>query len=190
MCGYATLFQGGSRPPSPREHPAGGNHEQLEHAAQDFLAQRRVAVVGVSRSSGEAANIVYRKLRDSGYQVYPVNPNREQVEGAPCFPTLSAIPGGVDAVVIATNPEVVLGIVRECADLGIERVWMHRSFGKGSVSDEAVTFCRDRAISVIPGACPLMFLDRADVPHRCMRWILGHTGGLPETALVKDKQRR
>jgi len=162
----------------------------LKEAAHDFLAQRRVAVVGVSRSSGEAANIVYRKLRDSGYQVFPVNPNREQVEGAPCFPTLSAIPGGVDAVVIATHPEVVRDIVRECADLGIERVWMHRSFGQGSVSDEAVTFCQDQGISVIPGACPLMFLDRADVPHRCMRWILGHTGGLPEATLISAKQER
>jgi predicted CoA-binding protein len=155
----------------------------LKDAAEDFLAQKRIAVVGVSRKHGQAANIVYKRLRDAGYQVYPVNPNAERVEGDHCYAGLSAITDGVDAVVIATHPSVTTQIVSDCAALGIHRVWMHRSFGAGSVSDEAIRLCKEQGISVIPGACPMMFLDHVDVGHRCMRWLLAHTGGLPPAAV-------
>lgn len=157
--------------------------EALKEAARDFLAQQRIAVVGVSRNRGEAANLVYRKLRDAGYEVFPVNPNADRVEGDHCYPGLAAIEGGVEAVIIATHPEVTTQVVRDCASLGVRHVWMHRSFGVGSVSEEAVRLCDERGISVIPGACPVMFLDPVDLGHRCMRWLLKHTGGLPEEAV-------
>jgi predicted CoA-binding protein len=70
-------------------------------------------------------------------------------------------------------------IVRQCAELGIRRVWMHRSFGEGSVSQTAVDFCRKNQIAVIPGGCPMMFCEPVDFGHKCMRWILSLTGGLP-----------
>ena len=73
-------------------------------AIEDFLAQRRIAVAGVSRNKNEAANAVYRKLRGAGYEVFAVNPNAGEVEGDPCFPDLGSVPGGVDGVVIATHP--------------------------------------------------------------------------------------
>jgi predicted CoA-binding protein len=152
----------------------------LKEAAAEFLIQARIAVAGVSRSHGQAANTIYRKLRSLGYQVYAVNPNAEQVEGDRCYPRLADIDGGVDAVVIATHPDVTPRVARECVALGIPRVWMHRSFGTGSVSDEAVQVCVDGGVSVIPGGCPMMFLESTDIPHACMRWILGHTGGLPD----------
>jgi predicted CoA-binding protein len=151
----------------------------LTEAVQDFLAQKRVAVVGVSRSSGEAANLVYRKLRGAGYQVFAVNPNAKEVEGDTCYPDLRSIPGGVGGVVIATPPQVTDQVVRECAEIGISRVWMHRSFGAGSVSHTAAEFCRQHNIAVIPGGCPMMFCKPVDVGHRCMRWMLKFTGGLP-----------
>lgn len=148
-------------------------------AVEDFLAQKRIAVAGVSRSKNEAANAVYRKLRGAGYEVFAVNPKAQEVEGDPCFPDLGSVPGGVDGVVIATHPAVSEQVARECAELGIRRVWMHRSFGQGSVSEEAVRVCRDNGISVIPGGCPLMFCAPVDIGHRCMRWVLGVTGRLP-----------
>jgi predicted CoA-binding protein len=151
----------------------------LKDAAAAFLAQRRIAVAGVSRSKGQAANIVYTTLRKRGYEVYAVNPKAERVEGDVCYPSLGAIPVGVDGVVIATHPDVTTQVVRECVELGIPRVWMHRSFGSGSVSKEAVGLCEEAGIDVIAGGCPMMFLESADVGHRCMRWILGITGGLP-----------
>ena len=106
----------------------------IKDAASTFLAHRRVAVTGVSREpSCVGGNVVYTRLRDRGYEVFPVNPNATEVEGDPCFPDLRSIPGGVEAVVVATRPEVAEKTVRECADLGIGHVWMHRGPGPGSV---------------------------------------------------------
>ncbi|UCC75119.1 MAG: CoA-binding protein [Gemmatimonadota bacterium] len=151
----------------------------MREAVEDFLAQKRVAVAGVSRDGNSAANLIYRKLRSSGYEVFAVNPNAAMVEGDACYPDLKSIPGGVDCVVIATHPRVTGQVVRECAELGITRVWMHRSFGTGSVSEDAVSYCRESGIEVIPGGCPMMFCQPVDFPHKCMRWILNLTGGLP-----------
>ncbi len=145
---------------------------------RDFLSQKRIAVAGVSRSPDQAANAVYRKLRGAGYEVFPVNPGACEVEGEGCFPDLKSIPGGVDAVVIATPPRATDQVVRECAALGVSRVWMHRSFGEGSVSRNAAEYCRANDIAVIPGGCPLMFCEPVDFGHRCMRWMLKLTGGL------------
>ncbi len=154
------------------------NH--LRDAVEDFLAQRRIAVAGVSRTESTApANLIYRKLRDAGYVVTAVNPHAEQVEGDACAPDLAAIDGGVDGVVAATRPEDTEKLVRECADLGIARVWMHRSFGQGSVSEAAVQFCHEQGIRVIAGACPMMFCEPVDVGHKCLRWVVKLTGGMP-----------
>ncbi len=152
----------------------------LRETVDDFLAQKRIAVAGVSRRSSQAANLVYRGLRKSNYEVFAVNPNAGEVEGDTSYHDLKSIPGGIDAVVIATTPEMAEGVVRDCAALAISRVWMHRSFGKGSVSEKAADFCRENDIRVIAGGCPRMFLPRADLGHKCMRWILNLTGGLPK----------
>jgi predicted CoA-binding protein len=145
----------------------------------EFLRGRRFAVAGVSRNPGQAANAIYRKLRASGYEVLPVNPNASEVEGAICHPNLAAIPRSIDGVLIATHPAVAPALVRECASLGIGRVWFHRSFGQGSVSDEAVRECHARGIQCIVGGCPLMYCDPVDLGHRCMRWWLRWRGRVP-----------
>ena len=154
----------------------------LIKAVDDFLAQKRIAVAGVSRSADQAANLVYRGLRKAGYEVFAVNPNADEVEGDACYPDLKSIPGGVDAVVIATAPDAADAVAHACAEQGVTRVWMHRSFGKGSVSEDATDFCRANGIEAIAGGCPMMFLPGADFGHRCMRWLLGLTGGLPKEA--------
>lgn len=152
----------------------------LAAAVTDFLAQRRIAVAGVSRRAAEhSGNAVYKRLRDRGYEVFAVNPNADTVEGDVCFHDLASIPGGVDAVVIATNAADAEAVMRECARLGIRRVWMHRSFGTGSVSGSAVKVGRDAGMTVIAGGCPLMFDPTADFAHKCMRWVLRVTGRAP-----------
>jgi uncharacterized protein len=152
-------------------------------AIEDFLAQPRIAVAGVSRTpAGHGGNVVYRRLRDRGYEVFAVNPNTDTVEGDRCYPDLRSIPGGVDAVVIATAPAAAESIARECNDLGIKRVWMHRSFGTGSVSDAAHAYCRANGIASIAGGCPLMYGRPSDGGHRIMRWWLGLVGRLPREA--------
>jgi predicted CoA-binding protein len=136
-------------------------------------------VAGVSRQPGQAANAVFRKLRAAGYDVFPINPNAAEVEGVTCYPDLAAVPGPIDGVVVATPPAVSVHIVRQCADRGVRRVWFHRSFGQGSVSDEAVRECGARGISCIVGGCPLMFCDPVDPGHKCMRWWLQRRGRVP-----------
>ena len=154
----------------------------LETKVHDFLAQKRLAVAGVSRDQSHhpVGNLIYRRLKKSGHEVFPVNPQMQTFEGDRCYPDLQSIPGGVDGVVIITRPETTREIVRDCHAAAVPRVWMHQSFGKGSsVAAEAVEYCREHGISVIAGACPMMFGDGVDFGHTCMRWFLKLSGGLP-----------
>jgi predicted CoA-binding protein len=142
----------------------------------EFLRGKRIAVAGVSRQAGPAANVVYRKLRDSGYEVFPVNPNAAEVEGTRCYPDLGSIPGPIDGVLVATPPRVSVELVRQCDERGVGQVWFHRSFGQGSVSKDAVLECKARGIKCIVGGCPLMYCEPVDFGHRCMRWWLRQPG--------------
>ena len=152
----------------------------MKQAATEFLGMNRIAVTGVSRKAqGHGSNMVYQRLRDRGYEVFAVNPNAETVEGDPSYRDLRSIPGGVDAVVIGTRPEIAEDTMRECAELGIDHVWMHRSFGKGSVSDLATEYGREQGITVIDGGCPCMFDPTADPAHKAMRFVFTLTGKVP-----------
>jgi predicted CoA-binding protein len=152
----------------------------IKQAAAEFLAKKRIAVTGVSRTpQTHAGNAVYQRLKERGYQVFAVNPNADKVEGDACYHDLKSIPGGVDAVVIGTGPDASERTMRECAELGIKHVWMHRAFGTGSVSDAATAYGRQHGISVIAGGCPLMFDPTADGAHKVMRMLFTMTGKVP-----------
>lgn len=154
--------------------------KKLKEAADEFLACKRIAVTGVSRNpKGHGSNAVYKRLRDRGFQVFAVNPNADSVEGDTCYHTLAAIPGGVEAVVIGTRPDQDENTVRECIELGIKRVWMHRSFGAGSVSSKAAALGRDNGVTVIAGGCPLMFEPAADSMHKALRFVCTLSGAAP-----------
>jgi hypothetical protein len=150
---------------------------KMKDAATAFLSEKRIAVTGVSRHpETHSSNTVYCRLRERGYDVFAVNPNADEVEGDRSYHDLRSIPGGVDAVVIGTRPEIAEGTMQECADLGIEHVWMHRAFGQGSFSKGAADYGRKHGISVIDGGCPCMFDPTADRGHKVMR-VLGTLGG-------------
>ena len=153
----------------------------IKEAASEFLASRRVAVTGVSRKpESHGSNVVYRRLRERGYDVFAVNPNATEVEGDPSYRDLGSIPGGVDAVVIGTRPERADETMRQCADLGIRHVWMHRGPGAGSVSATAAEYGRAHGISVIDGGCPCMFEPTADLGHKAMRVVFTLAGNVPK----------
>ena len=154
----------------------------VKQAAAEFLSHKRVAVTGVSRTQkGHGSNLVYQRLRQRGYEVFAVNPNAERVENDPCFHDLKSIPGGVEAVVIGTRPETAEVTIRECAELGIKQVWMHRGPGTGSVDEAAAKYGRQHGITVIDGGCPLMFEPTADFGHKMMRVIYTMNGHVPKT---------
>jgi hypothetical protein len=145
----------------------------------DFLSARRLAVAGVSRSANQPANAILRRLRDRGYEVIPINPHADWLENAKCYPDLAAVPGVVDGLMVVVPPAAAETLVRQAAALGITRIWFHRSFGDGSVSEAAVKACAEFGIRPIVGGCPLMVCPPVDVAHRCMRWWLSRRGRIP-----------
>lgn len=154
----------------------------LKQKVDDFLAQKRIAVAGVSRTKEDAANLIYRKFKEAGYQVFPVNPKTDTFDGDTCYPDLKSIPGGVDGVVIVTRPQLTEGIVQQCPEAGVSRVWMHQSLMKSvtSVSSKAAEFCQQNHITLIAGACPMMYCEPVDFGHKCMRGLMRLTRNLPE----------
>jgi predicted CoA-binding protein len=154
----------------------------LDTKVEAFLGLKRIAVAGVSRDSRThaPATAIYRRLKGEGRAVFAVNPRLTEFEGDPCYPDLKSIPGGVGGVVIVTKPQITEEIVRQCSGAGVGHVWMHASSAKGSsVSPAAVDQCRQAGIEVIAGGCPMMYGETVDFGHKCMRWMLKLSGGLP-----------
>lgn len=148
----------------------------------DFLAQRRIAVAGVSATRSLPGTMIYRKLKGAGYSVAAINPDAESFDGDPCYPNLAAIPGAVDGLVIATRPDLTLDLTQQAIKAGVPRVWMHESLihGGTSVSQAAVALCHEHGVTLIAGACPMMYCHPIDFGHRCMCWLMKVTGGMPE----------
>jgi uncharacterized protein len=139
--------------------------------ANDFLDQRRIALVGVSRDPRGLSRTLFRELRGRGYEVLPVHPVLESVDGVPCVRRLQELQPPVDGALLMTPPAVTDDVVRDCAEAGVRRVWMHRGAGRGAVSATAVAYCRERGIAVVEGACPFMFLPGAGLVHRAHGFV-------------------
>lgn len=160
----------------------------IDTLAADFLAQKRIAVAGVSATRETAGNLIYRTLKQKGYTVYGINPHGNECLGGRCYPGVASLPEKPDGIVIVTRPSVAEALVRQCIEAGVPRVWLHSALGTRprlmksvaasitSVSPEAVRLCRENGITVIPGSCPMQFLG--DLGHTCMRGILRATGAL------------
>jgi predicted CoA-binding protein len=146
------------------------------HAIDDFLAQKHIAFVGVSREPKRFANAVYRHLRDGGRTLYPVNhnPNVATIEGDAGYRSLADVPDPVDGVFVMVPANDAAGVVRAAIARGIPRVWLHRGLGPNSVSAETVALCRDNGIAVVDGACPMMFAERVGLLHRVHRGFAAH----------------
>jgi predicted CoA-binding protein len=137
-----------------------------------FLGGKRIVVAGVSRSGNAPANAIFRRLRDTGHEVIPVNPNAAEVEGARCYPDIASVPEPIHGVMVVTHPSVSVDVARAALERGVRHIWFHRSFGEGSVSAEAGELCRQRGVEPIVGGCPLMYCQPVDVGHRFFRWWL------------------
>ncbi len=152
---------------------------EIDVLVRDFMAQKKIAVVGVSETRDSGCNLVYSKLKSLGYAVSAVNPHTTNFKGDPCYPDLKSIPNRPEAVFILASPNVTRQVVGQCVELGIKHVWMHcllgtkpgLGAGMTSVSQEAVQMCRQNGIAVIPGACPNQFV-KADPGHAMMRAFL------------------
>lgn len=146
---------------------------------EDFLAQKRVALVGISREAKSIGAILFKELSSRGYDVVPVNPNAQEVMGRRCFARVQDIEPPVDAALLLTSPEVTEVVVRDCAESGIKRVWMFRGGGQGAVSENAIEVCLEKGMSIIPGECPFMFLPQVGGIHWLHGFLRKLTGGYP-----------
>jgi predicted CoA-binding protein len=155
---------------------------------EEFLAQKRVAIVGASREPKDFSVTLFRELCRRGYDVVPVNPNASEVQGHHCFARVQDIQPPVEAALLMTSPEVTNAIVKDCAEAGICRIWMYRAGGRGAVSSEAVEFCRERGIQVVPGQCPFMFWHDAGIGHRLHGLIRDIIGTYPRHAQASSSQ--
>jgi uncharacterized protein len=146
---------------------------------EDFLAQKRIAMVGISREPRSFSVMLFEELCRRGYDVIPVNPHMPNVLGRRCFARLQDIQPPVEAALLMTSPAITDTVVVDCAEAGIRQVWMYRAGGTGAVSPRAVAFCREREIQVVPGQCPFMFLPAAGTVHRLHGFVRKITGRYP-----------
>ncbi len=146
---------------------------------QDFLGQKRLAIVGVSREPKDFSLALFREFRKRGYDTVPVNPKAEKIDEQPCFANVQAIHPPVQAAVLMTSPAVTDTVVRDCAEAGVRWVWMYRAAGAGAVSPDAVKYCEEHGIAVIPGECPFMFFAGASWFHRFHGVLRKITGAYP-----------
>ncbi len=153
----------------------------MQNLAQDFLAQKRIAIVGVTRDKQGWGRTLYDEFKKRGYDTYAINPARA-IEGIQCYGALRELPQKPDGVLLVVPPNVTEQVVREVAELGIPRVWMHRSGGAGAVSEAAIQFCKEKKIAVVYGVCPFMYLQPQGFGHKLHYTFAKWFGGLPKGA--------
>lgn len=150
-----------------------------KQAIDSFLSCRRIAVVGVSRDPKDFSRAVFRAFVERGYDAVPVNPAGGEVDGRRSASRVGEVQPRVEAAFLMTPPAATGQVVRECAEAGVKRLWMHRGAGQGAVSPEAVALCRERGIEVVDGECPFMFLPGTGWFHGVHRFFRRLGGRLP-----------
>jgi uncharacterized protein len=176
--------------PRPPFHTTGSYNQLMAtlHQISAFLGARRIAVAGVSRNPHDFSRILFRELLRRGYDVVPVHPAAQEIEGHHAFVSVADIVPPVEAALLLTSPAATALVVRDCAQAGVSRVWMHRASGTGAVNPEAVAFCESNAIDVIAGECPFMFLPHAGFVHSLHGFFRKLAGGYPAESGEKTCQ--
>jgi len=146
---------------------------------KNFLGLKTIAVTGVSSGTPDAANHIFKKFKDGGYTVYPVNPKTDEVEGEPCYPNITRLPNTPEGVVIASPPSSAKAIIEECLKKEIKYAWFHSSINQGSLDVEAVRYAEDNGMTIISTGCPMMYISPVDFGHKCIKWVLKLTGKIP-----------
>jgi uncharacterized protein len=150
-------------------------HLNTRAEISDFLSQRELALIGISRAGRKFGNTVRRELTAKGYRVHPVHPQAQEIDGQRCWPSVLELPVKVGGVVIVVPPSETEKVLRDVLKARIPRVWMQQA----SDSPAAIRFCQENGIEVVHGACILMFAEPLTFLHRLHHWICGLLGKLP-----------
>lgn len=155
---------------------------------EDFLAQKRIAIAGISRNPGSDSRRLFEELSERGYDIVPVTPNASELQGHRCFSRVQDIEPPVQGVLVMTSPEVAATVVNDCVEAGIRRIWLYRgAAGKGSVSEQALAICKEHGIQVVAGQCPFMFLPGSAGVHRFHGFVRKIIGRYPKHAHASSK---
>jgi predicted CoA-binding protein len=146
----------------------------MDTAIQDFIASKRMAIVGVSRNGKKFGNMAYKELQNRGYQVYIVHPEAKEIEGAPCYPNLAALKEKVDRVVVSLPPEQGMQVLREAAQVGLKNVWIQQQ----GDSPELLALGRDLGLNLVHGKCILMYAGPVRSFHGFHRFFVKLVGQL------------
>ena len=155
----------------------------MQNTINDFIEQKNIAIVGVSRDKTKWGNVLKREFEKLGYQVYAINPNADDIEGEKCLHSISDLPADVDSLVISTKTDFNLELVKEAAKKGIKRVWMQRSTWPGSDGDESINFCKENNIGYVYGMCPMMYFHGKSI-HGFHLWLKKVLGRMPKEMKV------
>jgi predicted CoA-binding protein len=150
----------------------------IDEAVKTFLDLKRIAVAGVSHAGTSPANAIAKRPRDSGHEVFAVNPAGDVVDGHPTWPRVDAIEGGVQGVVVVTKPEDALEVARDASRAKAEWIWFHQGFGPVSFDDAVLKTAHDAGLKVIAVGCPMMYCC-PDGFHRCARAVFRVFGRIP-----------
>jgi hypothetical protein len=145
-------------------------------AVEEFVSQKTLAIVGLSRNGQKFGNYAFKALRAKGYRVFPIHPQADQIDGAKCYRDFQSLPEKVDGVLIVVPPVQTEQVVRKAAAAGVHRVWMQQ----GAESEAAISYCGEHNMSVVHGECILMFAPPVESAHRAHRWLWKMLGKLPK----------
>lgn len=146
-----------------------------QEAVQNITSLKKLGVAGVSRNSKKFGNVIYREMKKKGYDVYPINPHADQIEGDTCYKNVTSLPD-VEGLILNTPSDQSLGILNEAKEKGIKNVWMQQ----GAHSKEAIKFCEDNNMNYVAGECIFMFIEPVESIHKFHRWIWKVLGKYPK----------
>ncbi len=146
----------------------------MNQAIVDFTAGKRIAVAGVSRSGKGFGNIVCKELASRGYEVFPVNPHADVINGVPCYPSLAPLAGRVDGVLVCVPAQEGANVLREAASAGIRNVWIQQ----GADSPELIALAQTLGLNMVSGKCILMYATPVRGFHNWHRAWVKLTGKL------------
>ncbi len=145
-------------------------------SVNEFLAQKNIAIAGVSRKKQKFGNTIFKEFEKKGYTLYPVNPNMEEYNGRKCYPDIASLPADVTGIVLNTKPAITKNLVKEAENKGIKHIWLQQ----GSADKETIKLAGESDSNIICKQCVIMFADPAKGIHGFHKWINKMFGLLPK----------
>lgn len=141
----------------------------------DFLEPKKFALIGLSRDPKKFSRMVYKELTAKGFEILPVNPNMDDVDGVKCYHNVSDLPSDVKRALLMTPKASTAGAVENAVHNGITHIWIQQ----GAETKEALDSAKNSDIKLVSGACIMMHSDPAGV-HKFHGFLTKLFGAYPK----------